>query len=63
MFSVTQNNGEKYDIFKIKKTKKINRQNNAKIYIIVEDDNASKSEEEYDTKYDPRDYDTLSDLD
>jgi hypothetical protein len=63
MFSVTRNNGEKYDIFKIKKTKKINRRTNAKIYIITEDDNTSESEEVYDNIYDPSDYDTLSDLD
>jgi len=63
MFSVTRSNNEKYDIFKVKKVKKINRRTFGNISLIIEDDNSSASDEEYDTKYDPRDYDTLSDLD
>jgi len=63
MFSITRNNGEKYDIFKIKKIKKIYRRTYAKMYVITEDDNTSESEDVYDNIYDPSDYDTLADLD
>ena len=63
MFTVTRSNNEKYDIFKVKKIKKINRRTFGNISFVIEDDNSSNTDEEYDTKYDPYDYDTLFDLD
>jgi hypothetical protein len=63
MFTVTRSNNEKYDIFKVKKIKKINRRTFGNISFVIEDDNSSDTDEEYDTKYDPYDYDTLFDLD
>jgi len=60
---VTRSNNEKYDIFKVKKIKKINRRTFGNISFVIEDDNSSDTDEEYDTKYDPYDYDTLFDLD
>tara|TARA_Y100000389_G_scaffold1567_1_gene1593 strand:+ start:1498 stop:1689 length:192 start_codon:yes stop_codon:yes gene_type:complete len=63
MFSVTRSNNEKYDIFKVKKVKKINRRTFGNISLFIEDDNASEKEEVYDNIYNPSDYDTLSDLD
>lgn len=63
MFSVARNNVEKYDIFKVKKVKKINRRTYRNIASIIEDDATSVEDNYYDTIYDPYDYDTLSDLD
>jgi hypothetical protein len=63
MFSVTRSNSEKYDIFKVKKVKKINRRTFGNISLVVEDDNTSDTDDKYDNFYDPSDYDTLSDLD
>ena len=59
---ITNNNKEKYDIFKVKKVNKINRRA-ALITAMSDDDNTSSSDNDYDTMYDPYDYDTLSDLD
>tara|TARA_B100000795_G_scaffold269733_1_gene260117 strand:- start:3283 stop:3483 length:201 start_codon:yes stop_codon:yes gene_type:complete len=66
MLSIAGNNGEKYDIFKIKKIKKINRRTYAKMYIITEDEDTSDIENICDISYDhydPYDYDTFADLD
>jgi hypothetical protein len=63
MISVTRNNNEKYDIFKVKKIKKINRRTFGNIAVIIEDDNSSTTYENYDTNYNPYDYDALFDLD
>lgn len=63
MFTVARNNVEKYDIFKVKKVKKINRRTYGNISSIIEDDMTSDEDNYYDTIYDPYDYDTLSDLD
>ena len=63
MLAVARNNVEKYDIFKVKKVKKINRRTYGNIYSIIEDDTTSDGDNYNDTMYDPYDYDTLSDLD
>ena len=63
MFAVARNNVEKYDIFNVKKVKKINRRTYGNISSIIEDDTTSDVDNYNDTMYDPYDYDTLSDLD